>query len=119
MVLLEIEALEDFLQTPRHTHDLVSCWKECRRRLAARYGENELYDHAERVIHELQDLNPRADEFRYPLRKSGEASLDSVDSLSFDKIGAAMRALSDSFDIASTLIQVEADAQSDMLLFET
>ena len=115
-LLLEIEALEDSPRTARHTHDLANLWNACRQRLVARYGENELYEHAGRVIGELQDLDPRADEFRYPLLRSGAPSLARVESLSFDRIGASLRALSDFFDIASTMVEVDADARNDALL---
>lgn len=115
-LMLEIEALEGLVATPRHTHDLRRLWSECRRYLTARYGENELYDHAGRLIGQLHDLDPRADEFRYPFRTSGEPALGDVDSLSFEAIGSALRSLSDFFDIASTMVQVDQDAKDEMLL---
>jgi hypothetical protein len=115
-LILEIEVLEDVVPTPRHTHNLRSLWNECRRRLVARYSDMELYDHAERLIGQLHNLDPRSDEFRYPFRTSGEAALGSVDSLYFDKVGSALRPLSDFFDIASTMVQVDQDAKDEVLL---
>jgi hypothetical protein len=86
---------------PRH-HDVLQLWNEARPLLVRAHPDEERRDRSVvgRLLHQLADLDPLGEDFRYARRKDGSTSLGGVDSIDITAFHAGMLAMSTYLDAA-------------------
>lgn len=101
---------------PQH-HDLVALWRQVRAVILCVDGSAEREcRRIDREIAEVADVDPKADAFRYPMRRDGRpswpADLTLIDVL---HLGEVMDALGDRLEAAADMLDLALDAQREWL----
>jgi hypothetical protein len=113
-LIVETEQLLDLHTNPPRGHNLHSLWARWRSGLvhAGRGSADEL-DNVEAFIHELHELDPYGDAFRYPVSVDGVPTLEAVDHLSFERITEAVVPVANFLEAAAMAISVDLENKQD------
>jgi hypothetical protein len=94
-VLVDLQRLLDVPVVEHHHHDVLQLWNEVRPLLVKAHPGEERRDRAVvgRLLHQLAELDPLGEGFRYGKRRDGSATLAGVDRLDVRAFHEAMQAV--------------------------
>jgi HEPN domain-containing protein len=113
-LIVDTEVLEEIEAKRPFGHDLMELWERLRRALGSRASGTE-FDNVEDVIAEMHAVDPRGEAFRYPTSRDGTPMLQTVEQLSFERVGTALSAVANLLDAAQMQISYELEAKTDAI----
>lgn len=117
--LLLLEHAERPKQFPK-THCLETLWREVRKGLKTIDDQPVVFDAAEALILEFQNLDPRSDAFRYPVKPDGGASLPrALQHINLESLRASMDRLATFFGSVNLMIEGEITLREEEFWWES
>jgi hypothetical protein len=108
-LIVEAEWLCGITEKPPFGHNLEQLWLRCRTSLERVGGSDAELDNVGAAIAELHAMDPYGDAFRYPIGADGSATLPGISRLSFDRVNAALVAVSNFLEAAETAVSVDLE----------
>lgn len=92
-------------------HDLSILWRKSQEVLEEVWGEDhsEAPDNVKDFIKELHSIDVKSDNFRYPIDKAGQATLDAIPTINFKLVAKIFREVKDYLDGITDGLAVKKD----------
>ncbi|MFI9010561.1 hypothetical protein ACIGNX_25330 [Actinosynnema sp. NPDC053489] len=111
-VILQVQ---DYDRKPRgflKSHKLDILWNSLRKSLRAIFPDENI-ENVERLLLQLQEVDPTSEHFRYPVTVNGEDTLTSLDRLPMREFHQEMEGLSNFFEGAATALYEMTSARNE------